>query len=700
MSAQDFLVELGTEELPPKSLKALSTAFSSGILEGLKQAGLSFDSSQSYAAPRRLALLVRGLSSQQPDQSVERKGPALQAAFDQQGNPTPAAQGFARSCGVEVTDLQTLEQGKGAWLVYRSVTPGQQTRNLLPGIIDQSLAQLPIPKRMRWGSRRTEFVRPAHWLVMLYGDEVVDCELLGITAGRHSRGHRFHYNDSIAIESPSRYAEQLHTPGYVIADFEQRQQLVAQQVESTAQQVGGVAVIGADLLDEVTALVEWPVALMGRFDEDFLKVPAESLISSMKEHQKYFHLLDAEGNLMPHFITLSNIESKDPSQVISGNEKVIRPRLSDAKFFYDTDLKSSLASKRDRLKPVVFQAKLGSLYDKTVRIGSIAAQIAHLIGADAHHARRAGELSKADLNSEMVLEFADLQGTMGQYYARHDGEHADVCAAQFEQYLPRFSGDQLPSTLTGCCVSLADKLDSLVGIFGIGQPPSGNRDPFALRRATLGVLRILVEKQLPIDLRPVLYHCVEAYQQTGVQLPLDSTVDNTVDKLVDSILEFMLERFRAWYQDQNIGVEVFLAVRALSPSSPLEFDQRVQAVNHFRSLDAAEALAAANKRVSNLLAKADSNHLQADVDPDLLEEGAERALYDALLAKQAGVAPLLRESNYQQVLVSLSELKEPVDSFFDAVLVNAEDPAVRSNRHSLLRQLRNLFLEVADISLL
>ncbi|WP_426415527.1 glycine--tRNA ligase subunit beta [Aestuariirhabdus sp. LZHN29] len=700
MSTQDFLVELGTEELPPKALKSLSNAFSGEIVNGLQQAGLAFESVQHYAAPRRLALLVRGLASQQADQDIERKGPAVQAAFDKEGNPTPAAQGFARSCGVAVADLQTLEQGKGAWLVYRSVTPGQQTQTLLPAIVERSLAQLPIPKRMRWGDSRTEFVRPVHWLVMLYGDSIVDCELLGLRANRISQGHRFHHNKAITIESPARYAEQLRAPGYVIADFSERQQLVRSQVETIARQSKGHAVIGDDLLDEVTGLVEWPVALMGRFDDEFLKVPAESLVSSMKEHQKYFHVVDDDGALMPNFITVSNIESKDPAQVISGNEKVIRPRLADAKFFYDTDLNSSLADKRDRLKPVVFQAKLGSLYDKTQRIGSVAAQIARLIGADDHHARRAGELCKADLNSEMVLEFADLQGTMGQYYARHDGEHADVSAAQFEQYLPRFAGDQLPDSMIGCCVSLADKLDTLVGIFGIGQPPSGNRDPFALRRATLGVLRILVEKELAVDLRPILYHCVEAYQQTGVQLPLAPTVDNTVDKLVDTIIEFMLERFRAWYQDQGISVEVFLAVRALSPTNPLEFDQRVQAVNHFRSLDAATALAAANKRVSNILAKAESGTLQAEVNPALLENGAEQALFDALIIKQGTVAPLLRDGDYQQVLVTLAELKDAVDNFFDGVLVNAEDSAVRSNRYTLLRQLRNLFLEVADISLL
>ncbi|MCL6414245.1 glycine--tRNA ligase subunit beta [Aestuariirhabdus sp. Z084] len=700
MAAQDFLVELGTEELPPKALRKLSTAFTRGIEEGLKQAGLGYEAIKSYAAPRRLAVQITGLASEQEDQAVERKGPAVQAAFDADGNPTKAAQGFARSCGVEVSELETLEQGKGAWLVYKSVTPGQPTAALLPDIVDQSLTQLPIPKRMRWGDSRTEFVRPVHWLVMLYGSEVIDCELLGLRSGRETRGHRFHFNQSISLANAAEYVDLLRNTGYVIADFDERQSLIQKQVEEVAASIKARAVVSDDLLDEVTALVEWPVALMGRFDDEFLKVPAESLVSSMKEHQKYFHMVDDTGALLPHFITISNIESKDPQQVISGNEKVIRPRLADAKFFYDNDLKTSLADKRERLKPVVFQAKLGSLYDKTQRIGSIAAQIASLIDADTHHARRAGELSKADLPSDMVLEFADLQGTMGQYYARHDGEHSDVCAAQFEQYLPRFAGDQLPETLIGCAVSLADKLDTLVGIFGIGQPPSGNRDPFALRRATLGVLRILVEKELSFDLRPVLYHCVEAYQQAGIQLPSDPTVDNTVDKLVDSILEFMLERFRSWYQDQGIDVEVFLAVRALSPTNPLEFDQRVNAVNHFRSLDASSTLAAANKRVSNILAKAQDANLPSEIDPDLLEQGAEQALYDTLREKQSEVAPLLRNGDFQQVLVSLSVLKEPVDSFFDAVLVNAEDDKVRRNRHALLRQLRNLFLEVADISLL
>ncbi len=700
MAAQDFLVELGTEELPPKALKTLSSAFTQGICSGLKEAGIAFESCQAFASPRRLALRIIALESAQQDQRVERKGPAIQAAYDADGNPTKAAEGFARSCGVTVAELETLEQGKGAWLVYRSIQQGQPVTELLPDIIDKTLSRLPIPKRMRWGSSRTEFVRPVHWLVMLYGDLVVDCELLGIRSGRTTQGHRFHYNKPITIHSPRSYDQQLRDTGYVSANFDERQNLIKDQIIAVAASISGSAVIDPALLDEVTGLVEWPVALLGNFDEDFLQIPSESLVSSMKEHQKYFHLVDEKGALLPNFITICNIESKDPSQVISGNEKVIRPRLADAKFFYDTDLKTSLEDKRQRLKPVVFQAKLGSLYAKTERIGAIAAHIADSINIDVHNARRAGELCKADLNSEMVLEFADLQGTMGQYYAQHDGEHSDVCQAQFEQYLPRFAGDQLPESLTGCCVSLADKLDTLVGIFGIGQPPTGNRDPFALRRATLGVLRIIVEKELALDLRPLLHHCVESYQQTGTRLPLNLSVDNTVDTFVDSIIDFMLERFRAHYQAEGIPVEVFLAVRALSPSSPLDFNQRVQAVEHFRSLEPAQALAAANKRVSNILAKATGDVQGQIIDQSLLVESAEKILFSAITDKQQEILPLLSNANYQQVLESLASLKEPVDKFFDSVLVNADDQAVRSNRYALLKQLRNLFLQVADISLL
>ncbi len=693
MAACDFLVELGTEELPPKALKKLSTAFVDGIVSELAARNIAFGEVKAYAAPRRLGLLIKDLADQQPDQPFERKGPAVKAAFDAEGKPTKAAQGFASSCGVSVDALETVEEGKGAWLLYRTIKKGEATTALLPSLVQKSLDQLPIPKRMRWGAKRVEFVRPAHWLVMLYGDDVIDCEILGLQSANLSRGHRFHCNQDVVIESPASYAENLRS-AYVVADFAERRQQIRAQVEAQAQQLGATAVIDEDLLDEVTALNEWPVALTGRFEERFLEVPAEALISTMKENQKYFHLVDDKQQLLPNFITIANIESQDPSQVIAGNERVVRPRLADAKFFFDTDRKTTLEAQREKLKPVVFQAQLGSLFDKTERIASLSGYIAEQIGADRAEAIEAGQLSKSDLNTEMVLEFTDLQGIMGEYYARFEGKSEAVAKALNEQYMPRFAGDQLPSGQIGAAVSISDKIDTLVGIFGIGQPPSGNKDPFGLRRATLGVLRIMVEKELNLDLDALLRQAVANYQQAGVAL----SVDGSVDKLVDQVLEFMLERFRAWYSDAGIPVEVFLAVRALKPTQPLDFNQRVEAVNHFRTLAEAETLAAANKRVSNILAKAEGLEIPATVNPSLLSESAEKALAEAVAAKQNDVAPLMAERDYQAVLESLASLKEVVDNFFEEVLVNAEDSAVRANRYALLSQLRNLFLGVADIS--
>ncbi len=693
MSTQDFLVELGTEELPPKALRKLSDAFTNGILQNLKTAGIGFGSHQSFAAPRRLALLIRDLETSQPDKNVERRGPAVKAAFDKEGNPSKAAQGFARSCGIEFDVLERIETPKGEWLVYRSVEQGKNTAELLPEIISSSLEALPIPKRMRWGKSRTEFVRPVQWLVTLLGNDVVDCEILGFKAGRETRGHRFHYNQTLTIAQPGDYQKLLEETGFVVADYDSRRNTIRQQVEAEAEKAGGKAVIDEDLLDEVASLNEWPVALMGRFDEAFLEVPSEALISSMKEHQKYFHMIDSNDALMPYFITISNIQSKDPVQVVEGNEKVIRPRLADARFFFDTDKKTTLDAKRDKLKPVVFQKVLGSVYDKTARIAQLSSFIATQDEGNANTARRAGELCKSDLVSEMVLEFTDLQGIMGMHYARHDGEQADVALALNEQYMPRFAGDQLPSTLTGCAVAIADKIDTIVGIFGIKQPPSGSKDPFALRRATLGVLRIIVEKRLNLDLRDLITQAIEGYKAQGVELPAGS-------ELNDTVLEFMLERFRAWYQDENIAVEVFLSVKALKPSRPADFDQRVQAISGFIALPEAASLASANKRVSNILAKAGDVAIPDSISITLLQEDAEKSLNTVLESCTAAVAPLLAAGNYSAAMNQLAQLKEPVDTFFDKVMVNVDDEKVKLNRYALLKKLRHLFLQIADISLL
>nr|WP_306671252.1 glycine--tRNA ligase subunit beta [Endozoicomonas sp. SESOKO2] len=693
------MVELGTEELPPKALKSLSNAFTHGILDRLKNAQLSFDSFEAFAAPRRLALLIKGLDTAQPDQQLERRGPAVKAAFDREGKATKAAEGFARSNGVSVDQLETLTTDKGAWLVYRTVQQGCETTQLLPDMVSQSLNELPIPKRMRWGAQRTEFVRPVHWLVMLMGEEVVDCEILGLQSGNQTRGHRFHANQPLTVNQPADYHNLLREQGKVMALFEERRNLIKQQVAEVASGLGGEAVIDEDLLDEVTALNEWPVALSGRFDDEFLEVPAEALISSMKEHQKYFHVVSRdpsqEGKLLPHFITISNIESVEPEQVVSGNERVIRPRLSDAKFFFDTDKKTTLEARRETLKPIVFQAQLGSLFDKSERIAKLAGFIARQETGQEQLAVRAGELCKSDLTSEMVLEFPELQGIMGQYYGANDGEAQEVCLALNEQYMPRFAGDQLPSNLTGCAVAIADKIDTITGIFGINQPPSGNKDPFALRRATLGVLRIIVEKKLDLDLRDLINQSVEGYQAQGVVLPAANN-----EQLTETVLDFMLERFRSWYQDEQIPVEVFLSVKALKPSRPFDFDQRVKAVHRFSQMAEAETLSAANKRVSNILAKAGNLVIPDAVDPGLMTEAAEKALAKTLADSKEKVAPILEQRQYSVAMESLAPLKDSVDRFFDEVLVNAEDEQVRLNRYALLKQLRRLFLHVADISLL
>ena len=689
MATQDFLVELGTEELPPKALKPLSDAFTQGICKGLEDAGIAFGKVEAFATPRRLAVRVRALGDAQPDKPVEKRGPAVKAAFDDSGNPTRALTGFATSLGVTPDQLDTLETDKGAWVVYRTIEKGRPTVDLLPELVDQSLAGLPIPKRMRWGAHRTEFVRPVHWAIMLFGNKVIDTPIMGLIPSNKTRGHRFHCPKSLIVPTPSDYEVVLHQEGYVIADFAERREKIRRGVTAIAKnEAGGEAVIDDNLLDEVTGLNEWPVPLMGRFEERFLDVPAEALISSMKEHQKYFHVVSGDGKMLPLFITVANLESKDPSQVISGNEKVIRPRLADAAFFYNTDRKTRLEDRIDRLKPIVFQDKLGSVYDKSVRVAALAKKIADAIGSDPVLAERAAMLAKTDLVTEMVLEFTDLQGIMGQYYAVNDGENQDVASALNEQYMPRFAGDNLPTTLTGCAVAIADRLDSLVGLFGINQPPSGTRDPFALRRASLGVLRIIIERELPLDLQS----CCEWAAENFTAL----TEQNTASTVVD----YMLERFRAHYEEQGINAEVYLAVHARRPTRPLDFDRRVKAVEAFRLLPEAEALAAANKRVSNILTKQGGEDIGDSINQDLLQDPAEKALAEQIHKQAEAVLPLFEKGDYAAALSSLASLRAPVDSFFNEVMVMAEDDATRNNRLAMLNQLRNLFLRVADISVL
>ena len=687
MSYKDFLVEIGTEELPPKALRTLSDAFSKGILDGLTEAGISFGATKSFAAPRRLALQISDLALQQADKEIEKKGPSKKAAFDDQGQPTPALLGFTGSLGIEPDALEEMETPKGAWLIYRSVEAGKATNELIGDIVAQSLAKLPIPKRMRWGAQKEEFVRPVQWVLMLLGADVVPGETLGIAHGNTTRGHRFMSSGELEVKTPDSYENILLDQGKVIADYDSRKALIKKGVEEIAKTVNGLAIIDEDLLDEVNSLNEWPTPLLGNFDHAFLSVPAEALISSMAEHQKYFHVLGNDQKIMPHFITISNIESKDPAQVISGNERVIRPRLSDAAFFFETDKKTTLESKREALKNTVFQTKLGTVFDKTERVSKLAQRIAKAIGSDEDKALRAGQLAKSDLVSEMVLEFTDLQGIMAYHYALHDGEAEDVALALNEQYMPKQAGGELPSTQTGCALAIAEKLDSLVGLFGINQPPTGTKDPFALRRAALGVLRIIVEKQLDLDLRDLISWAIAEH----------SALENK--DLEAQLLDYLLDRFRAWFDDEGISAEVFLAVHARKPTKPVDFDKRIRAVSAFNALPQAEALAAANKRVSNILAKNDAS-LNSSLNKALLSEDAEQVLAKQLEELQSKVEPMFANGDYQQALSSLAELQGAVDAFFDNVMVMADDEAVRNNRIALLVQLRNLFLQAADISLL
>ena len=687
MDTRDLLVELGTEELPPKALKKLSTAFTAGVKDGLTKAELSFGEVHSYAAPRRLAILIKGLAVGTPDKTVQKRGPALTAAFDDNGNPTKAASGFARSCGLDsVEQLDKLETDKGAWLMYKDEQAGQPASALIPEIIQNSLDKLPIPKRMRWGDLDAEFVRPVHWLVLLFGDEVIETEILTVKSGRETRGHRFHHPEPIHIGTPADYAELLHTEGNVIADFDARRKAVHGLIEEAAAKTGGKAEIDPALLDEVTSMVEWPVAVLGNFEQRFLDVPQEALISSMKGHQKYFHVVDARGNLMSHFITISNVDSSDIDKVREGNERVIRPRLSDAEFFWKQDLKKRLADNIESLKTVVFQKQLGSMYEKTERVSALAGEIAEQLGGNRQEGQRAGLLSRCDLMSEMVYEFPELQGIMGRYYAQHDNESGDIPASLDEMYMPRFAGDELPATATGQALALAERLDTLSGIFGIGQPPTGSKDPFALRRAALGVVRILIERGLDLDLRQL---CESAAAALGERLSESNTSEQVFD--------FMMERLRAYYQDQGIAHDTFDAVLELAPTHPLDFHQRIEAVTEFRKLAEAESLAAANKRISNILKKVDGT-IPEQVDTSLLQEPQEKVLADTVAQMSAQLAPLFQQRAYAESLKSLAALKESVDEFFDHVMVMADDEALKNNRLALLNQLRNLFLQIADLS--
>ncbi|AKG69103.1 MULTISPECIES: glycine--tRNA ligase subunit beta [Serratia] len=688
MTQQTFLVEIGTEELPPKALRSLAEAFAANFTAELDNAGLEHGEVKWFAAPRRLALKVADLSAAQADREVEKRGPAIAQAFDAEGKPSKAAEGWARGCGITVDQAERLVTDKGEWLLYRAHVPGQSAQQLLAGMVSTALSKLPIPKLMRWGDKETQFVRPVHTVTLLLGAELIPGTVLGIDSARTIRGHRFMGEAEFTIDNADQYPQILLERGKVVADYQTRKSLIKRDAELAAQQIGGKADLSESLLEEVTSLVEWPVVLTAKFEEKFLAVPAEALVYTMKGDQKYFPVYDAAGKLLPNFIFVANIESKDPQQIISGNEKVVRPRLADAEFFFNTDRKQRLEDNLPRLETVLFQQQLGTLRAKTDRIQAMAGWIAGQIGADVNHATRAGLLSKCDLMTNMVFEFTDTQGVMGMHYARHDGEAEDVAVALNEQYQPRFAGDELPQSLVACSLAIADKMDTLAGIFGIGQHPKGDKDPFALRRAALGVLRIIVEKNLPLDLQTLTEEAVRLY---GDKL--------TNAKVVDEVVDFMLGRFRAWYQEEGHAVDTIQAVLARRPTKPADFDARVKAVTHFRTLEAAAALAAANKRVSNILAKSNDTLLD-HVHASVLKEPAELKLATHLVVLRDKLEPFFAEGRYQEALVELAALRETVDAFFDGVMVMAEDEAVRVNRLTLLSKLRELFLQVADISVL
>ncbi|MEC9428409.1 MAG: glycine--tRNA ligase subunit beta [Pseudomonadota bacterium] len=689
MRTENCLVELGTEELPPKALKSLGEAFATQFEAALTQADLSFDSVSWFAAPRRLAVYVSGLAEGQADKVVEKRGPAVSAAFDADGNPTKAAQGWARGNGIDVADAERLVTDKGEWLLHKAHVPGQSVAELLEGLINQAVSKLPIPKPMRWGNYNTQFIRPVHTLCVLYGSEVVNVSVLGLTSGRVVQGHRFHGEGRFELDHADNYASALEQQ-YVLADFEARKDKVRQQLEDAAQSLSLKPDYNEDLLEEIASLVEWPVVLQAGFDEAFLAVPKEALIYTMKDDQKYVPLLDSDGALSNTFLFVTNIESRDASQVISGNEKVIRPRLADAEFFFNSDKKTTLESRLESLETVLFQKQLGTLKEKSERISALSAFIASQIDANETQAARAGLLAKTDLMSNMVMEFPDVQGVMGKYYALNDGEDAPVAEALYEQYMPRFAGDALPNSGVSASVALADKLDTLVGIFGIGQLPKGDKDPFALRRAAIGVLRIVTELSLPLDLETLVSKAIDVY---GEKLTNAETQSQVVD--------FVLGRFTALLQDQAIAIDVIQAVAARRPTKPADYLARVHAVDKFRALEEAEALAAANKRVANILAKQNVEVTDSvNIDESLLAEEAEKALYVELKAAQEEVDIAVPSQDYTRILTALATLRNVIDNFFDNVMVMADDEAVKNNRLALLSLLRQLFLTTADISIL
>lgn len=684
----DFLIEVHTEELPPKALKKISLAFEQGIKNGLSEQGLEYKEAKSFATPRRIAVLVSHLVDKQKTQSITRKGPALSQAYDTDNKPTPAALGFAKSCGVKLSQMATQKTDKGEWLYFESEKPGKEATDLLGDIVKQTLNKLPIAKPMRWGNYDEPFIRPVHSIIMLYGETVIDAEFFGLKAGQQTQGHRFLSKNDLVIGFAGEYESILENKGFVIADFEKRKATIKENIqEKVAQQFNdkAKAVIEPNLLDEVTALVEWPEVVICEFDKEFLDVPKEALVSSMQEHQKYFSLVDNANNLLPYFITVSNIVSQSPEMIITGNERVMRARLSDAQFFYQTDKKSTLESHVEALKSVTYQHKLGSVFDKTQRVEKTVAQLAKTLKHDDTHVTRAAQLCKADLTTLMVGEFPDLQGTMGRYYALNDKENAQVALIIYEHYLPRSANDELPTSLDGALLAIADRIDTLVGIFGINQQPTGDKDPFALRRAALGLLKILLAHKLDCALDKLISQAIDAYPNENLENK------NTAEE----VLIFLIDRLKVHAKELGFDTTIFQSVA--KQNNPYDMLKRMQAVKGFKGQDACQSLASANKRVSNLLAK-QKQSIADTVNETLFDSDEEKALHKAISENEKLLLPLINKMKYEEALNQLASLKDSVDGFFDKVMVMANDEALKNNRLALLKQLRNLFLQVADIA--
>ena len=689
MATRDLLIEIGTEELPPKSLNSLSKAFEDLISEALTSKNIAFKETQRFATPRRLAVIIEKVAESQRDVKLLRVGPAVSSAYDENGKATPAALGFAKSCNVKLKELKTTTKNGVEKLSYEALEKGKESSALIPELIGSVLKKLPTPKRMRWGSSKEEFVRPLHWILLLFGEEQLKFSAFGVSSSNVTRGHRFHNNTEILIDEPTQYEKVLSEVGHIIPNFEKRKDLIRAEVLKQGSLANASAVIDEELLDEVTSLVEYPMALTGEFDSGFLRVPPEALILAMKKHQKCFHMYDAKGNLLPKFITVSNIRSKEPLEVIKGNERVIRPRLSDAKFFFEMDTQVTLESRLEDLGNLIFQNKLGSMHDKVERVAKISKSIAKSLSISEAHCERASLLSKCDLLTDMVREFSDLQGIIGSHYARHDGESEEIAVAIQEHYLPRFSGDDLPASEVGSVVAISDKLDTIVSLFGINQPPTGSKDPFALRRSAIGILRIIVKKGLDLNIAELIDDAISAQSQNEL-----------MPETKELVFQFLLDRFRSWYKEDGIPSTVFESVYALKPQRPLDFHLRVEAVSAFTELQESMSLAIANKRVSNLLSKYEAESNLTPCDKNLLRLESEINLYSQVEIKKEEVALFIESLDYTNALLCLSSLKSAIDNFFENVLVNDEDEKLRVNRYSLLFELRELFLMTADISFL